>query len=315
MNLPDPVSRTDSTDYTFTPTFARLNSDRYPDILITADFGRSMVFVNNRDGTFNNSTDVGVIIDDNGMGSAVADYDGDGDLDWFVTSIHDTAVLPPLGRVGNRLYRNDTDPFVRFTDITSTARVAAGGWGWAACFLDFENDGDLDLYHTNGWHENGIWGDFLGDSSRAFVSNGAGRFADRAGVLGLQDAEEGRAVVCADLDNDGDTDILLLHQKSGVSATLWRNDAAGNNYLRVKLHGKAPNTEAAGARIWATVGSNRQMREIMIGSNFASQNPTVQIFGLGTAGTVEELRIEWPDGAVQTFPSVAANQSLEFHQP
>jgi hypothetical protein len=204
---------------------------------------------------------------------------------------------------------------VVFIDATQVARVADGGWGWAACFLDFENDGNLDIYHTNGWHEESSWGDFLSDSSRAFVANGNGRFADRSGVLGLEDSDQGRAVVCADFDNDGDTDILLLHQRSGVSATLWRNDTTGNSYLRIKLRGKAPNTAATGARIYATIGSEQQMREIMIGSNFASQNPTVQIFGLGTAGAVDELRIEWPDGTIQTFLSVAANQSLEYYQP
>jgi hypothetical protein len=317
INLPDTRSPTTSVDYTFTPTFARLDGDLYPDILSVSDFGRSMIFTNRRDGTFYNSTNVAIIVDDYGMGSAVADYDADGDLDWFVTSIYDSSLRLPQGAFGNRLYRNDSSAGggVVFIDATQVARVADGGWGWAACFLDFENDGNLDIYHTNGWYEESSWGDFLSDSSRAFVANGNGRFAERSGVLGLEDSDQGRAVVCADFDNDGDTDILLLHQRSGVSATLWRNDTTGNSYLRIKLRGKAPNTAATGARIYATIGSEQQMREIMIGSNFASQNPTVQIFGLGTAGAVDELRIEWSDGTIQTFLGVAANQSLEYYQP
>ena len=83
---------------------------------------------------------------------------------------------------------------------------------------------------------------------------------------------------------------------AGNSARLWRNDsaAAARNALRIKLTGLPPNTEAAGARIFLRAGGVWQMREIMIGSNYTSQNPTVQVFGLGSASRAEELRIEWP---------------------
>lgn len=312
----DPKASPHTADFTLTPTFARINDDLHPDILSVADFNESMVFINNADGTFANATDVGVIIEDNGMGSALGDYDNDGDLDWFVSSIYGQ----PLFRsapIGNRLYRNDGSSAqgVTFTDVSAEARIANGGWGWAACFLDFENDGDLDIYHTNGWPSQHMWGDFRSDASKAFVSNGFGRFTERAEEMGLDDTEQGRGVVCADFDNDGDTDILLLHKKAGLSATLFSNGTSGNNYLRVQLRGTAPNTEAAGARMWARIGSREQMREIMIGNNFISQNPTIQIFGLGTAASVDELRIEWPDGRVTTTANVPANQTYVADQP
>ena len=88
------------------------------------------------------------------MGSALGDYDFDGDLDWFVSSILTITEEPPLqiSTIGNRLYRNDAGLFV---DVTDEAGVADGGWGWGSCFMDFENDGDLDIYHTNGWLEEG----------------------------------------------------------------------------------------------------------------------------------------------------------------
>ncbi|MDH3236583.1 MAG: ASPIC/UnbV domain-containing protein, partial [Alphaproteobacteria bacterium] len=70
--------------------------------------------------------------------------------------------------------------------------------------------------------------------------------------------------------------------------------AAGRNFLRVKLEGLPPNTEAAGARIIARIGDKQQMREIMIGGNYTSQNPTVQIFGLDSSTMVDELLVEWP---------------------
>ena len=181
LTLPDDlITQPIPWDFTFAPTFARINDDLYPDILSVADFNYSQFFINNQDGTFSNATDTDVITDDNGMGSAVADYDNDGDLDWFVTSIdcHQDANCVDLiaPRIGNRLYRNQDGAF---EDVTDEAGVASGGWGWGACFIDFENDGDLDIYHTNGWPLMDDSNDFAFDASRAFVANGAGQFEDR----------------------------------------------------------------------------------------------------------------------------------------
>jgi hypothetical protein len=160
------------------------------------------------------------------------------------------------------------------------------------------------------------------DASRAFVMNEAGTYTDEAEALGLAGRASGRGVVCADFDHDGDTDILELTEAAGNSARLWENRAAavGRHFLRVKLDGLPPNTEAAGARIFARIGDTEQMREVTIGSNYTSQNPTVQIFGLDSATTVDELRVEWPaldsgDGPIQppatVLSAVAASEPGE----
>jgi hypothetical protein len=292
-------------DSTFTPTFARINDDRFPDLLSVADHGQTRYFLNNGDGTFTNATDPNVITDDFGMGSAVGDFDNDGDLDWFVTSIYrsDSADFS-----GNRLYRNDAGTFA---DATPGSGTRAGGWGWGACAIDFENDGLLDIYHTNGWHTEPR---FEFDVSRAFTALGGLRFRNNTASLGLDDNQQGRGVVCADFDNDGDIDIFQQHRHAYRAATLWRNDQTANNYLKVRLIGRAPNTEAAGARIYASIGTTTQMREIMIGSNFLSQNPATQHFGLGPSSQVDELKIEWPDGTEEVLTAVAAGQLLTVEQ-
>ncbi len=316
LTLPDDKTTQQLWDFTFAPTFARINDDLYPDILSVADFNYSQYFINNQDGTFSNATDTDVIIDGNGMGSAVGDYDNDGDLDWFVTSIKcvgagncDNGVI---SGIGNRLYRNQNGVF---EDATAEAGVASGGWGWGACFVDLDNDGDLDIYHTNGWPRSDDDNDFTSDTSRAFVSDGIGGFENLAADLGLDDTQQGRGVVCADLDNDGDVDILQLHRSAIVAATLWRNDTDSNNFLSVKLKGKPPNTEAAGARITITVGNDSQMREITIASNFVSQNPAVQTFGVGNAAQVDRVRIEWPDGQLTFLVDVQAGQFISVDHP
>ena len=309
QNLSDLRARQSEQDATFAPSFAHLNDDRYPDIVMVADYNRSQVFINNGDGTFTNVTDVDVITDTNGMGNALGDYDDDGDLDWFVTSIWRSILANRPN--GNRLYRNDGGTF---TDVTADAGVADGGWGWATCFVDFENDGDLDLYHTNGWEferqEN-----FYMDASRAFVSHGDGTFTNQASSIGLADEGQGRGVVCADFDNDGDTDIFLWSKDDENGGRLFRNDSAGNNFVTVKLNGLPPNTQAAGARIRATIGETTRMREIILGSNFISQNPADQIFGLGQATQVDSLVIEWPDGEVTDFGIVQGNRHLVIDHP
>ena len=99
------------------------------------------------------------------------------------------------------------------------------------------------------------------------------------------------------------------------SGTLWRNDTPDTNYLKVKLNGLPPNTEAAGARIRATIDGTDQLREIHIGSNYTSQNPTVQIFGLNDAIQVDTLVVEWPDGARTTQADIEQGQTLVIDHP
>jgi hypothetical protein len=198
---------------------------------------------------------------------------------------------------GNRFYTNDGTA-ARFIDDTARLGVADGSWGWGACFIDIDNDADLDIYHTNGWSEPFLTPeeDYKSPASRVFLMNEAGAYTDEADALGLAAPASGRGVVCADFDHDGDTDILELTDAPGNSARLWENRtaAAGRNFLRVKLEGLPPNTEAAGARIFVRIGDTQQMREIMIGSNYTSQNPTVQIFGLDSSPIVDEVLVEWP---------------------
>ena len=285
-------------DFTFTATFARLDADLWPDIAVAADFGTTQIFINNGDGTFRNLANPVLRDAQFGMGSALGDIDHDGDLDWFVTSIlgpgDERVNLKPWG---NRFYSNDGSPAL-LVDDAARLGVADGSFGWAACFLDIDNDADLDIYHTNGYPVSFLTPNdpYQSDASRAFVMNDSGTYTNEAEALGLATRTSGRGVVCADFDHDGDVDILELTEAAGNSAKLWENRraAAGRHFLRVKLEGLPPNTAAAGARVFARIGATEQMREIMIGSNYTSQNPTVQIFGLDASTTIDELRVEWP---------------------
>lgn len=291
-------------DYTFAPNFSDINNDGYPDLLSVSDFRGSRVFINNQDGTFTNTTDSTQINDSNGMGAAVGDYDNDGDMDWFVSSID-----------GNRLYQNENGTLI---NVSTSTGIEAGSWGWGSCFADFDLDGHLDIYQTNGWFSDSGGNPnapYTTDKSRLWMSDTAGVFSDKAADANMIDEAQGRAVICADFDNDRDIDVLLLNNNSAEAAILWDNELGNKNAIRIKLEGPNDNTHGIGTRISVKTGTLTQIREMSIGSNFASHNPAREIFGLGESTVIDELVVLWPDGTEIRRANVAANQDLIFTHP
>ena len=255
-------------------------------------------------------------------GVAAGDFADDGLIDLVIVRGDVSA---------NLLYRNLGD--LQFSEVASQAGIAwrnpHGGnlRHGSPGLVELDGDNDLDLflpgmcgdpsrlYHTNGWTQVDEFGAFSEDASRAFVSDGQGSFEETASELGLDDTYNGRGVVCADLDNDGDVDILQLHTSTEASATLWRNDSQGNNYLSVKLRGLAPYTGAMGARITLCADEKDQMREVVLGSNYLSHNPVDQYFGLSVSDRIETLTVEWPDGSETLMQDLEVNQRLTIDHP
>ena len=269
-------------EFSLTPTFVDIDGDGDPDILLAADFGASQV-LRNDGGGFTDITG-SAITDENGMGAAVGDYDLDGDMDWFVTSIHDPDGSSRFGPTGNRLYRNVGDG--HFEDATDAAGVREGGWGWGACLADFDNDGHGDLFLTNGWfgeyaedadgEEREITA-FLDDPSRLFMANGDGTFSERAAELGIRHTGQGRGVVCADYDGDGRVDILIANH--GAAPTVFRNVfERRHHWLAIDLAGQHANPRAIGARVAVKTLSGDQVQEVRLGNAYLSQAPATLHF-------------------------------------
>ena len=295
-------------EYSFTPLLTDIDADGDVDLLLASDFELSQVMENEVGGDLFVDQTMDVISDENGMGGAVADYDRDGDMDWFVTSIWDPETAN--NGSGNRLYRNDGRG--NFEDVTDEAGVREGDWGWGACFADFDNDGHADIFHTNGHQSRAKFED---DPSRLFMSNGDGTFTERASQMGITHTDQGRGVVCADYDRDGKVDIFIAN--NGTSPTIFKNEIDNaNHYIAIDLLDTDANAEAVGARVTVTTASGSQVQEVYLGTAYLSQAPSTLHFGLGADDLISSIDIAWPGpgSIVSRVENVEVDQRVEIMQ-
>jgi hypothetical protein len=303
----------------FTPMLTDVDGDDRPDLLVAADFDSSRLFWNDGERFIDGTVDAGVGTDENGMGSALGDYDNDGDLDWFVTAIFDDTCAATeschWGTSGNRLYRNDGDR--QFTDVTDEAGVRDAGWGWGTRFFDFDLDGDLDLVVTNGMRHPPASTGFATDPMRLWRNNGDGTFTDVAAELGLIHDGVGRAVVTFDADGDGDHDLLITHSLDAPA--LFRNDVAdGRAWLEVATVGTTSNRDGYGAvvRVWPTEAAPPMLRVAGNGCGFLGNTPGTPHFGLNELDEAARVEVYWPaSGQTQTFTNVSTRQRLVVTEP
>ncbi len=301
----------------FAPRFIDMNGDRYPELLMSCDFGtRSRYFLNNGDGAFTDMTDPANVGDDeNGMGQSVGDYNNDGLMDWYVTSIY----FPSINWTGNKLYINQGNDV--FNEVGAAAGVDDGGYGWAALSVDFNHDGWVDIAETNG--DSGNFGTtFFEEQSYLWFNNGDGTFTENAVAQGFSHFGKGRGMANFDIDNDGDQDVVIFANHEPL--TVYRNllmdtEGAATNWLRVFLDTSssddlAPNGYGAMVFVTATIGGESMtlLRAITPGDSFESSGEYSAHFGLADATTIDEIRVEWPNGMVTTQTGISANQTISI---
>lgn len=294
------------------PMMHDFNGDGFIDIYCATDFVENIFWINQGDNTF---VDVAVAANAhnkmNDMGLALGDYDNDGDFDIYTTNIY---LFLGEDRY-NVLYRNDSTPTaLKFTDVSKAAGVEKGEWGWGAAFADVDNDGLLDLMATNGFDrvEN------RHDLTRLFMNRGPGHgweFQNAAKSFGFEDDRWGSGLACLDFDRDGDLDVLQSCQMDDGIHLMASERAPGTlyppqNHLCIQPRMQGSNHFAVGAVVRVTVGGVTQSRMIHCGANFMSQEPYEAFFGVGTAGVIDEVRVEWPGGGTKVLTNVAANQLM-----
>jgi len=239
-----------------------------------------------------------------GMGIDLADYDGDGRLDLFITN-HELETHTLFRNLGRGL----------FTEMTSQSGIGLETLpfvGFGAVFFDADNDGDLDLAIANG-HVVDNSGHYRPGSKteqrKLLFRNDGGRFKEIGHTAGPGFAIEkiGRSLSAADIDNDGRLDLLFTN--NGDTPDLLRSVAPNdNNALLVRLVGTRSNRSAIGARLTLVAGALTQVREIKAGSSYLAQSDLRQHFGLGRAAQADRLSIRWPSGQTETVTAIAANQ-------
>ena len=287
------------------------DNDGFPDIYVTNDTNRNFLYHNNGDGTFTDeSLFIGVGYDESGvaegsMGIDCGDYNGDGWLDLIVANSEKAT-----------LYKNEEGLF--FADATAESALQQPTLpfvGFSPLFLDYDNDGHLDLFCANGHPQDVI--EILMDQEtyaqrdQMFQNRGDGTYADVSETAGayFTTALVGRAAATADYDNDGDTDIVIMN--SNQRAVLLRNDGGNaNNWVGIKLVGSQHNRDGIGAKVTVSTADMTQMKEVKSGSSYASGSDTRLLFGLGENQRVEKIAIVWQGGTTQVLKDVSINQTL-----
>ncbi len=295
--------------YALSVSTADFDNDGWPDIYVACDSTPSILYHNNKDGTF---TDVAVLAgaafnedgrEQAGMGSTVADYDGDGNLDIFRTNFSDDT---------STLYHNNGDG--TFSDVTFQAGMGLNTkyLGWGAMFLDFDNDTWPDLLVVNGHVYPEVDTHKLGSSYREprilYHNNGNGTFADVSTTAGPGIAMEtsARGLAVGDLWNDGRLSAVVINMNDRPSL-LVNQAPSKNHWIGIKTVGTKSNRNGIGARITLKVGRRTLVDEVRSGSSYVSQSDMRVHFGFGQAAKIDDLEIRWPSGLTERFDDLPIN--------
>jgi enediyne biosynthesis protein E4 len=294
-----------------------VDNDGHEDLYSADDSTVNLLFRNRGDGTFEDATllsgagynEAGAT--EAGMGVDAADLNGDPYPDIVVTNLDLEGITLYLG----------TGPGT-FTDAGFRVGVKAPSLpfvGFGVSFLDFDNDGDLDLAVTNGHIIDNIElfrpGSTYAQPLHLYENDGTGRFRQlpAADVLAGAPVRVGRGLAVGDFNEDGKLD-LVLSNNNGPAQVLLNAGPSSGHWLGVRLRGKR-NRFGVGARVTVTAGGRQQWREVRAGSSYCSQSAIELHFGLGAVQRVEKLEVRWPSGAVQTLSDVAADQRLVLDEP
>jgi hypothetical protein len=300
--------------YGLASAFVDVDDDGWVDLLVANDSVPKYLYRNKHDGTFEDISYLsGFALNDEGreqasMGIAVGDYNRDGRVDFSVTNFSDDY---------NTLYRNDGE--AGFSDISFAAGIAnvtIPFLGWGTGFLDYDNDGLLDIFFANGHVYPGVdkedWGTTWAQRPLLFRNLNGSKFEEVAASTGsgLAVVVSARGAAFGDLFNDGHIDVVLNVMDS--TPVLLRNVVENaNHWLTLKLTGGPKSSrDAVGAKVFVTTGKVRQRADVYAGGSYASSSDSRLHFGLGAATRIDKLEVLWPDGAKEDIKPPAIDRMI-----
>ena len=293
------------------------NGDGWADIYVACDRTPSILYINQRDGTFADEAVLrGVAFDEHGealsgMGVAAGDMDGDGRDDIFRTNFSDER---------STLYTNRGDGDFDDSTVRYGLGVNTRFVGWGCGFLDTDNDGWRDILLVNGHVFPEV--ETLVDSDLSYReppvlyrSLLGRRFEDISASAGpgMRQERAARGLALADIDNDGRVEALINSQNERPALLVQQGSAAGN-WIVLNLEGSVSNRSAIGAKVRVIAGAKTQRGEVRGGGSYLSQHDLRLHFGLGSATEVD-LEVRWPSGADQRLEGLVAGQVHTIREP
>lgn len=334
----------DSHRWALAAAAADLRGTGRPDLVIANDYGVSEIWANEGGKHFREiGRETGVAErPKSGMNISFGDIQNSGKFAMYVSNITEPGIL----NQGNNLWiqrdRTSGDG-IRYDNMAEVMGVALGGWSFGAQFGDFNNDGNVDLFVTNGYisaDRDSYWYDYSKVASgtstiiqdaatwppirnrshsgyqrkHLWLNDGAGQFNDVAPLVGVNEVFDGRSVALVDLRNQGVLDIVVAHQKGPL--LIYKNTvAADRNWIDFDLEGTRSNRDAIGAQVRVFWSGQQQLQQISGGSGFCAQNQHRLHFGLGTTQKVDKVEIRWPSGKTQTIQNPTIRTVNQIKEP
>jgi hypothetical protein len=345
-DVSEEVGLQDSRKWTLASSSADIDGSGFPDLVLANDYGVDEVFINENGERFVNigeSAGPG-FTPKSGMSVDFGDILNQGSYSIYITNISEAGVLMQ----GNNLWvpaRNSgAGTELSYRNVAGNMGVEIGEWGYSGKFIDFNNDGFLDLYVANGYvsdePDTDYWYDYArvvggnrniiidaknwpAMNSRTFsgyqtnkiwLNDGAGRFREVAGSVGGALALDSRSISEVDLLKNGSLDFVVANQNQ--RATFFKNTTAdGTNWVGFDLEGTISNRSAIGASIKLHWGDNNvTIKRVSGGEAFSSQGQRAVHFGIGNITQVEKAEITWPSGTVQIVENPDINRYHEIKE-
>jgi hypothetical protein len=292
------------------------NNDGWPDILIANDTQPNKLYLNKKNGTFEErAVSAGIGFSEEGiaragMGVDAADYDRSGNASLVITNFSNQMLS---------LYHNEGNGlFVDEAPRSEVGRSTLLTLGFGCFFFDYDNDGWQDIFVADGHIEDQIETVqkrvSYAEPPHLFRNLGNGKFEEVTTKVGSAFAvpKVARGAAYADINNDGALDVLLM--TNGGPARLYLNQGGTNHSLRIKLIGTKSNRDGIGAVVRVSAGADKQWLAMKSGSSYLSQSELVLTFGMGSKAKADTVEVDWPSGQVDKLANIATGQTITIQE-